>query len=280
MSDASTAPLAVNFHVWKPCNMRCRYCFSVFRGVEGHLCAGDALQVITLLARAGTRKITFVGGEPTLCPHLGALLARARRLGLVTCVVTNGARLPQLLSTHAASIDWVGLSIDSADEGVQAALGRGSGDHVRRSVRLLAEARRLGLKTKLNTVVTELNHTENLAPLVRLVRPDRWKVFQVLPVSGENDAGVRDLLIDRKRFDAFVARHASLRCEGLGPIAEDNDAMRGSYVMVDPCGRFFGNSDGRLVYSRPILEAGVVAALAETGFEPRRLAARGGVYRW
>ena len=119
-----------------------------------------------------------------------------------------------------------------------------------------------------------------MSGLVRRMRPERWKVFQVFPITGQNDGKVEELLISREQFQAFVQRHAHLRDEGLAPVVEDNDAMRGSYVMVDPLGRFFGNATGRHVYGEPILEVGVEAALAEVGFEPAKFEARGGRYAW
>ena len=60
-------------------------------------------------------------------------------------------------------------------------------------------------------------------------------MFQVLPVGGQNDGAVDDLLIDRAQFQAFVDRHASLS-KNLAPIAEDNDAMTASSAMIDPLG--------------------------------------------
>jgi radical S-adenosyl methionine domain-containing protein 2 len=87
-------------------------------------------------------------------------------------------------------------------------------------------------------------------------------------------------LISADRFAAFVSRHQALAAEGLGPIVEDNDAMRGSYAMIDPQGRFFGNATGEHVYSRPILEVGVEVALAEVGVSTAKFVQRGGVYPW
>jgi radical S-adenosyl methionine domain-containing protein 2 len=119
-----------------------------------------------------------------------------------------------------------------------------------------------------------------MSHLVRQIRPERWKVFQVLPMAGQNDGRVEDLLIDRRQFAAFVHRHQHLAVQGLAPIVEDNSGMRGSYVMVDPLGRCFGNATGRHVYSDPILEAGVQKALARVGYIPAKLEVRGGMYAW
>ena len=272
--------LAANFHLYKPCNAKCRFCFATFRDVDGRLDFASARRLLLALRMAGCEKITFVGGEPTLHPHIGELLTEARCLGFVTCIVTNGARLSTLLKHQPDTLDWVGLSIDSSVEAIQAALGRGRGDHVAGSIRLADEVREKGIRLKLNTVVTALNWQEDMSALVRRLQPERWKVFQVLPLTGQNDGSVEDLLITAERFAVFVSRHQHLSGEGLAPIVENNDAMRGSYVMIDPLGRFFGNATGEHVYSEPILEVGVSAALSEVGFEVARFDARGGRYDW
>jgi hypothetical protein len=81
---------AVNFHVWKYCNYKCKFCFATFKDVRGQMKEAEALEVVEALA-PHCEKITFVGGEPTLCPFLGALIDRAHQLGLTTCVVGHQA---------------------------------------------------------------------------------------------------------------------------------------------------------------------------------------------
>jgi len=270
---------AVNYHMLAPCDSKCRFCFAGFRDVPGQLPVADAERLITALRAAGAEKITFVGGEPTLHRHLGRLLRHAKAQGFVTCVVTNGFRLDALLDAHADALDWVGLSVDAADESTQAALGRGHGDHIAQATRLAGRCRSLGIRLKLNTVVTQLTWTQDLSTLVREIAPERWKVFQALPVEGQNDGEIEALRVTADQFAEFLARHDHLPPQ-LAPIAEDNDAMRGSYVMVDPLGRCFGNATGRHVYSEPILDVGVDAALAQVGFVPERFEARGGRYAW
>ena len=273
-------PVAINYHLLRACNARCRFCFATFRDVSGRLTLAQSLSLLDALRAAGGEKLNFAGGEPTLHPHLGDLLAHARQLGFVTSIVTNGFRLPQLLETHATALDWVGLSVDSADEATQAALGRGEGAHVERVITLAERCRAAGVRVKMNTVVTSLTWWEDLGSLVRRVRPERWKIFQVLPIQGQNTGSVEDLLISQAHFRAFIKRHQYLVAEGFEPIVEDNDAMRGSYVMIGPLGRFFGNATGRHVYSTPVLEVGVNTALAQVGFNEQKFEARGGRYAW
>jgi radical S-adenosyl methionine domain-containing protein 2 len=273
-------PIAVNFHLWKPCNYHCRFCFATFRDVQGHLTFSDAKRLLLLLREAGTEKINFAGGEPTLHPHLGELLFESRRLGFVTSIVSNGVRIAELLEKHAGNIDWVALSVDSASEVIQKNLGRGNGDHVQRSIALFDELHRYSIHVKLNTVVTRLNFQEDMSEFVRRVRPERWKVFQVLPVDGQNDGSVEELLISTQQFQEFVERHQILLEEGFRPVAETNNLMKDSYVMINPQGQFYNTTTGRYLYSSSILEVGVDAALAQVGWNVDNFLARGGIYAW
>jgi radical S-adenosyl methionine domain-containing protein 2 len=271
---------SVNFHLYKPCNEHCVFCFATFRDVEGQLPLDDVRRVVGELRNAGVGKINFAGGEPTLYRGIGAVIEHAKTLGLTTSIVTNGARLVRLLEGHAGALDWVGLSADSSVESVQHGLGRGRGDHVARTIAHADLARRAGVRVKLNTVVTAATWREDMSAFVGRVAPERWKVFQVLPMRGQNDGRVEPLLITSEQFATFVGRHQPLAASGMAPIVEDNDAMRGSYAMIDPLGRFFGNATGEHVYSEPILEVGVAAALSQVGFSKEKFEERGGSYAW
>ncbi|MCE9580085.1 MAG: viperin family antiviral radical SAM protein [Deltaproteobacteria bacterium] len=273
-------PVAVNFHLWRPCNDACTFCFATFDDVRGHLTAEDAVRLIGVLRAAGTEKLNFAGGEPTLCPYLGEVLREARAQGLVVTIISNGFALEALLECQAGDLDWVGLSVDSAVEQVQAALGRGRGNHVARTTKLFDLVHAYGLRAKLNTVVTARTWDEDMTAFVRRVRPHRWKVFQVLPVGGQNDGRVEPLLIAPAQFRAFVDRHLPLGAEGFAPVVEDNAAMTASYVMIDPLGRFFSNATGRHVYSKPILDVGVEAALEQITWDAGKFVERGGLYDW
>lgn len=286
MSRGPILPPAVNFHLWKPCNLRCKFCYAVFnddarlRAVRTGLGEADARRIVDLLRPAGAEKITFVGGEPTLCPYLPALLRHARDQGYINTLVTNGKKLRQVLEAAFGCVDWVGLSVDSADERIQAAMGRGVGDHVSRSIELFQLLHDLGIRVKLNTVVTALNWQEDMTAFVFNARPERWKVFQVLPIEGQNTGQVDTLLITAEQFGSFVERHRGIAAKGIILADESNEDMTGSYAMIDPLGRFFSNVSGRYVYSPPILEVGVAAAFKSVAFDAKRFDARGGRYDW
>ena len=137
-----------------------------------------------------------------------------------------------------------------------------------------------GIRMKLNTVVCKPNLDDDMSELVLKLRPERWKIFEVLPVEGQNDGDVDDLLLDEGEFQSWVDRHAWIADEGIQFVPESNELMRGSYAMMDALGRFYSNSEGGHAYGPSILEIGVLEAWEQNCFFEDRFHDRGGVYEW
>ena len=274
--------ISVNFHLIKNCNEKCMYCYARFndKPIETPLDIDQVNKIITLLRNNGTEKITFAGGEPTLFQHLGDALMHAKRIGMVTSIVTNGARLENLLENYGRYIDWVALSIDSTYENIQQNLGRGNGSYIRKCIKLASMCHRMKIKLKMNTVITNLNYKEDFSELIKIIQPRRWKIFQVLPIIGQNDGDVDELLVDSDKFQEFISKNQHLENDKLQIVPENNDAMTGSYVMIDPEGRFFSNVDGTYLYSSPILKVGILEAFDEIEFNIDKFEKRKGRYEW
>ncbi len=137
-----------------------------------------------------------------------------------------------------------------------------------------------GIRLKINTVVTRSNCDEDLTGFIARARPERWKLLQVLPVRGQNDGLVDHQVITNEQFAGYVARNQGVAKLGVSVIPESNELMTGSYVMDDPTGRFFDNTAGQHVYSRPINQVGVDAAIREVSINPNRFRLRDGLYDW
>lgn len=241
------------------------------------------MAVVDALCGHGVGKITFAGGEPTLCPWLRDLVSLAKSHDVTTMVVTNGTRLDQAyLEPFRGLLDWVCLSIDSLDPAVNLRSGRAVGrrafdeGHYRSLCELIVS---LGFRLKVNTVVHALNAGEDMSSFILAAKPERWKLFQVLPVKGQNDESVDELIIPETAFQKFVKEHRS-RMPEVMIVPESNDAMRGSYLMIDPAGRFYDNTRGGHTYSAPILNVGVAVALEQIRFDADAFAQRGGHYDW
>ena len=133
---------------------------------------------------------------------------------------------------------------------------------------------------KLNTVVCRANLHDDMSDLVLELRPERWKIFEVLPVKGQNDGDIEPLLLEEGEFQTWVQRHEHVADEGIQFVPESNDLMRGSYAMMDALGRFYSNIDGGHSYGPSILDVGVLQAWGQNRFLEDRFHNRGGVYEW
>ena len=281
---------SVNFHLWEPCNMKCNFCFARFLDVKedilpkGHMGRDDCVRVVELLSEASFDKITFAGGEPTLCPWLPDLIHTAKKRGMTTAIVTNGSRLTdKWLDAIDGHLDWVALSVDSVDPAILTRTGRTTRSGPMSEQEYLSIAERVkarGMRLKINTVVTADTLDDDLSGFIAAAQPERWKIFQVLPVDGQNDGSVEPLLIGRSQFRAYVNRNAASVNQRITVVAEDNGLMRGSYAMVDPAGRFYDNTKGRHTYSRPIIKVGVEKAIKEVSIDSDLFMQRGGLYDW
>lgn len=282
--DKTIVPVTVNLHITPKCNYDCGFCYAVFAGLHAARGPEEWINVIRLLAQAPLLfgrykidKLTFAGGEPTLVPYLPQLLQAAKEAGFVACLVTNGTRLTDaFLAQCAPYLDWVALSIESGNEATNARLGRGTGNHVATIRAAATRLRRFPhIRLKINTVVTSFNWDEDLHDLLQELRPDRWKVLQATRIEDQNGKTIALYEVTAEQFGAFFRRHAD-----LSPVGETEDDIKGSYLMIDPELRFFGNSEGVYLPSAPILDVGVEEAVRQTGWSPAALLARGGSYEW
>ena len=277
----------VNYHLWKSCNMTCGFCFATFLDLppQGapYLAEGASIRLITLIAEAGFLKINFAGGEPTLCPWLPELIRHAKSLGLTTSVVSNGSNITEAwLDDLASSLDMLAISIDSVNPERQRKIGRVvNGKQPMTESKYLGigeSAKARGIRLKVNTVVNRLNVGEDFRAFIRAMRPERWKIFQALPVEGQNNHRFDEFAVTREEFDLYVQRNRSVDRKGIRVVPENNEAMTGSYLMIDPLGRFFDNTKGEHTYSSPILEVGVEQPLRNINVFPERFIERGGLY--
>jgi radical S-adenosyl methionine domain-containing protein 2 len=279
---------SVNYHLWQACNMACKFCFATFQDMKdtilpaGHLSREESMLMVKHLADAGFQKINFAGGEPFLCAWLEDLVDLAKECGMTTSVVTNGslfhrAKVQKMLH----KLDWFVLSVDSLDPETLRKIGRVTRNGPMSEddyLAICAKVRDAEVRLKINTVVTSANCDEDLNSFIVRARPHRWKIMQMLAVDGPDSRYDEDLLVGRRRFARAVRRGRKVELRGIRVVAERSQDMVGSYVMVDPAGRFYDNIGGEYAYSKPIPEVGVEEALAQVQVSHWKFSARGGHY--
>lgn len=271
-----------SFHIVKPCNMSCKYCYATFTDfrVGKQITLNEAQIVVKKLFDAGLEKITFAGGEPLLYKNLPELIKYSKQIGLTTSIITNGSLLTgEFIEQMRPYLDWIGLSIDSVNPETNKKIGRVSRKHgdiysLEDSYNVLVSLiKSAGYKLKINTVVNKYNQHENMQGFINWANPDRWKVFDTLRVKEQNDKFWEE--IKSTEFESFVNRH-----DHKNMIVENNDLMTSSYLLIDPLGRMFENTNGKHTYSDSLIHNSVNHCLAQVTLDLEKFIERGGIYDW
>lgn len=290
MQNPLTNSLSVNFHLLCQCNAHCNFCFFNFRNITKYLpdnflpTMKDQLIIIEKLANAGFQKITFVGGEPLLCPWLNELARLAKSLGLTTMLCTNGFLLTDhIYNKGIDDYDWITLSIDSLNQETNRIIGRCINDRcwgLENYSSLVELIHSFSKRLKVNTVVSKYNLNENFVSFIKFAKPERWKLFQVLTIANQNNENALHFSITEDEFILFINDHKQLS-EITNIVIERNADMTNSYIMVDPIGRLFQNSDREYHFSKiSLLNADFVDVSRDVPFDFNRYIGRHGNYQW
>lgn len=237
-------PSYVDLEFTARCNLKCGFCFGPAddAGRTPDLDAAFWARAIDAIADRGCAGIVISGGEPTLYPHLKALLDRAKSRGLQTVLSTHGRHEARLFAV-AQSCDWIALPVDgySRDSLVEM---RGDGWGLRQAASLaerLKNATHGHVSIKLGSVATRLNAGEIpqlAAALAGLQsRPfDTWKIYQYTP--RRKFANRRDLY--EISDDAYAVMTGAVEVTGitqlLNTVFSSHAARRRAYLFIYPDG--------------------------------------------
>jgi MoaA/NifB/PqqE/SkfB family radical SAM enzyme len=96
------------------CNLACTYC-NEFDKDSAPVPTEEMLRRVEKLGALGTSIITFSGGEPTLHPDLDLLIRKARDVGSIATIITNGYFLvpDRIRRLNDAGLDYLQISIDN-----------------------------------------------------------------------------------------------------------------------------------------------------------------------
>jgi len=94
------------------CNYRCGFCpiWKMKPGTE--LSTAAAKRLVREAAGLGVVFASFEGGEPLLRKDLPGLLSEAKKCGMLTSIITNGALVPQRIDEIAEFTDVITVSLD------------------------------------------------------------------------------------------------------------------------------------------------------------------------
>jgi len=207
-------PLMLYYEVTQACDLVCKHCrASAQETADPAELSTD--QAKTLIDQAATfprrPMMVMTGGDPLKRRDLFELIRHARSTGLHVALTPSATPLATAEAFERAKdsgVQALGISLDGVDAITHDAF-RGWEGSFDRTMRMLADARRLGLPVQLNTTITRRNfhQIDAMAELLSEQGIAMWSVFFLVPVG----RGVEEQRIAPEEYEiAFekLWRHA------------------------------------------------------------------------
>ena len=110
----------VIWNLTRRCNLECIHCYASAspRDFAKELSTDQALATLDDMKQAGVLHIIFSGGEPTMREDLDILAGRAKELGFMTSLSSNGTLIGDKQADMIKNVgfDYVGISLDGMKE--------------------------------------------------------------------------------------------------------------------------------------------------------------------
>lgn len=147
------------------CNLTCVMCytdpFNTPDRIRDELTCPEILRILGELREAGCLELCLTGGEPLARPDFLEIYTRAKEMGFILTIFTNGTLITRRVADHLKrytprmiEVSFHGVTRDSF-EGI--AQRRGSYERCREGIRLLVER---GLPLTIKTLGMTMNHDE------------------------------------------------------------------------------------------------------------------------
>lgn len=107
-------PLLAHIIPMRRCNLACTYC-NEYDDYSKPVPIEEMYKRLDKLAELGTTAVIISGGEPLMHPDIEKIIARIRKHGMLTCMITNGYLLTKdkILGLNKAGLEYMQISIDN-----------------------------------------------------------------------------------------------------------------------------------------------------------------------
>jgi len=182
-------PFIAIWEITQACDLACVHCRACAQPARdaGELTTAEGFQLLDRFAEARVPLVVLTGGDPAKRPDLLALVAYGSAAGLhmgLTPSATPLVTRKLLAELTGAGLKRLAVSIDGPDAVTHDAFRRVDGSFAH-ALRILDEARALGLRTQVNTTVHagSIGYLREMAELVARLGSVLWSVFYVVPTG-------------------------------------------------------------------------------------------------
>lgn len=187
--DFDRAPFTIAWEITRACAFACVHCRADAQHQRDprELTTEEGFQLIERFKGFGNPILIFTGGDPMMRRDLFDLIRYATDVGLRCSLTPTATALPtiaRLQKARAAGIRRIALSLDAPSPEVHDAFRLVQGSW-KRTMRILRNAREVGLSAQVNTTVTK--HNAQLLPamvdFVQEVGAVQWSIFFLVPTG-------------------------------------------------------------------------------------------------
>ncbi|MDP2939651.1 MAG: radical SAM protein [Candidatus Omnitrophota bacterium] len=224
-------PLVMQFNVTNNCNSRCSYCYAKYYEREHKdLDTKSVFYIIDELAKAGTQRLSLVGGEPLLRKDIGQIIDYIKSKGMECTMTTNGYFIPEKLK-ECKKLDLLCISLDGSEESHDANRGQGSFLKAMEAIRVACE-NHVSIQT--STVLTK-NNLKDLAFLIDTAKTYNFYLTftpMITQVCEGGKKAVDELLPSIQEYKAILRQIIQEKKKGA-PILFASKVYEHSYNWKD-----------------------------------------------
>lgn len=205
-------PMLAIWELTQACDLACVHCRASATPdrQRDELSTDEGKALLNRIAAMGTRLVVLTGGDPAKRPDLVELVAHGAAAGLTMALTPSGTPLfTRALGERLrdAGLARLAVSVDGPDAATHDAFRRvpGSFDE---SMRILADARAVGLPVQVNTSLGphDAAALHAMADLVEGIGAVLWSVFLVV----ETGRATRSLLLGPRALEALLSELAEI----------------------------------------------------------------------
>lgn len=166
-----TGPAKVQWELTYRCNLKCEHCHIwQIKDFKDELTTDEVLRILGELKAAGTRHVSFSGGEMFMRKDVFDIIRHAKSLGLKVGANSNGWVIDEAMAGRVASsgLDMVYISVDGSSPEVHDRIRGINGSHDRAIRAIRALKAHPSPKVFVNTTINDDN-AKDIVALVELL---------------------------------------------------------------------------------------------------------------
>ena len=232
----------INLHFTDFCNYNCKYCFVDKK--KNELSLDKIKTIVDKISNYFTSmeiigRINLVGGEPLMYKDIQNIIDYIISKKVEASIVTNGSKLDEkFIINNRRKLSMIGISIDSLDPITNKKIGRCNCNNTLNEeelIKICKIIKRNNIQLKINHCISKYNQKEDISNFIEIVKPDRFKLFQMTVINGINEKEKCMQITDSEFLNCCK------KYEKFNPIIEKEEEMKNSYFIIDSLGNLYND---------------------------------------